>query len=37
MTIIDMMKTKEIRNEHKSFFSTIENSLNQLELTIDES
>lgn len=36
MTIIDMMNTKEIRNEHKTFFKNIEKSLDQIELTIDE-
>lgn len=36
MTIIDMMNTKEIRNEHKIFFKNIVKSLDQIELTIDE-
>lgn len=36
MTMIDMMNTKEIRNEHKIFFKNIEKSLDQIELTIDE-
>lgn len=36
MTIIDMMNTKEIRNEHRIFFKNIVKSLDQIELTIDE-